>query len=116
VDGSNNTYMRALDYNGDDLYVNDAHKRVGFSVRCLRGIDISTLTTTPIYNITGITAAGGGNITSDGGSPVTQRGVCWSISPNPTIADNHTYDGSGTGPFISYLTGLIPNTQYFVRA
>jgi uncharacterized protein (TIGR02145 family) len=116
VDGSNSAWMRALDYNGDDLYVNDAIKRVGFSVRCLKGIDISTLTTTPIYNITGIAAVGGGNVTSDGGSPVTQRGVCWSISSNPTIAGDHTSDGSGTGPFISNLTGLIPNTLYFVRA
>ncbi|MHC1775293.1 MAG: FISUMP domain-containing protein [Lentimicrobium sp.] len=116
ADGSNNVWMRALDLNGDNLYMDVASRQFGFSVRCLRGIDISTLTTTPIYDITGITAAGGGNITSDGGAPVTQRGVCWSISPNPTIADNHSNDGSGTGPFISNLTGLIPNTLYFVRA
>jgi hypothetical protein len=42
--------------------------------------------------------------------------VCWSTSPNPTLADSHTSDGSGMGGFTSYLTGLTPNTMYFVRA
>jgi hypothetical protein len=58
----------------------------------------------------------GGNITSDGGSFVTARGVCWSTSINPTTADPHTIDGSGTGTFVSSITGLTPNTLYHVRA
>ncbi|MEI7727887.1 MAG: FISUMP domain-containing protein, partial [Bacteroidota bacterium] len=67
-------------------------------------------------NNTQTTATGGGEVTSDGGAIVTARGVCWSISPNPTTADSHTSDGSGTGTFVSNLTGLTPNTPYYVRA
>ena len=44
------------------------------------------------------------------------RGVCWSTSQNPTINDNKTTDGSGTGSFTSQLTGLSRNTIYYVRA
>jgi uncharacterized protein (TIGR02145 family) len=62
------------------------------------------------------TATGGGNITSDGGSEITERGVCWSTSVNPTISGNKTSDGTGTGVFTSSLTGLQPNTRYHVRA
>ena len=78
--------------------------------------NLATLTTLPIGNITDITATTGGNITNDGGTPVTQRGVVWSVSPNPTTANNSTNNGSGTGSFTSNLTGLTASTTYYVRS
>ncbi len=77
---------------------------------------LPSVTTSPVTNITQTSATCGGDVTSDGGTAVTSKGICWGTSPAPTIAGNHTMDGSGTGPFISYLTGLSPNTQYYVRA
>jgi hypothetical protein len=74
------------------------------------------LTTTPPVNITANSAVSGGNITLDGGLNVIARGVCWSTIPNPTIADSKTIDGSGTGPFVSNITGLSPNSLYYVRS
>ena len=47
---------------------------------------------------------------------VTARGVCWSTTANPTIANSHTTDGSGTGVFTSNITGLTANALYHVRA
>jgi uncharacterized protein (TIGR02145 family) len=61
------------------------------------------------------TATGGGNVTAQGTTAVTARGVCWSTSQNPTIANSHTSDGTGTGIFTSNLTGLSPTTTYYVR-
>jgi uncharacterized protein (TIGR02145 family) len=77
---------------------------------------IPTLTTTAASSITLITAVSGGNITSDGGAAVTARGICWSTSTAPTIANNKTTDGTGTGIFTSSLTGLTTLTPYYVRA
>jgi uncharacterized protein (TIGR02145 family) len=77
---------------------------------------LPTVTTAPVTDITQTTATSGGTVYSDGGAPVTARGVCWSTSPNPTTGDNHTTDGTGTGTFVSYLTNLSPNTTYYVRA
>nr|MBN2278777.1 fibrobacter succinogenes major paralogous domain-containing protein [candidate division Zixibacteria bacterium] len=74
------------------------------------------LLTCAVTYITQTTAECCGNITSDGGSAVTARGVCWSIDPTPTIADSKTTDGSGAGVFNSLLTGLTANTRYYVRA
>ncbi len=74
------------------------------------------LTTTNVTNITQTTATSGGTITSDGGSPVTARGVCWSTTPSPTILNDRTTDGTGVGSFVSNLTGLAPNTTYYLRA
>ncbi len=79
-------------------------------------IQSPTLTTDAVTLITFSTATSGGNVTSDNGSPVTARGVCWSISPGATIAGTHTSDGSGTGVFVSNLTGLIDGTLYYVRS
>ena len=75
-----------------------------------------TVTTTPASNVNASTATSGGNVTSDGGAPVTERGVCWSSLPNPTTANTKTSDGAGTGSFTSSLTGLTPNTLYYARA
>jgi len=75
-----------------------------------------TVTTANISNITVNTATCGGNVTSDGGSTVTARGVCWSTSHNPTVNGPHTTNGTGTGSFTSTLTNLNENTTYYVRA
>jgi len=80
------------------------------------GVQLPILNTTSVSNIGVNSANSGGNIASDGGSPVTVRGVCWSISPNPTTADSKTNDGSGAGSFTSNLTGLTTTTLYYVRA
>jgi len=66
--------------------------------------------------ITAETASSGGTITSDGGSDILARGVCWSVTNTPTIADSKTIDGTGIGNFTSVLTELIPNTTYYLRA
>ena len=75
-----------------------------------------TVTTAAVTSITGSTAASGGNVTSDGGASVTCRGVCWNTTGSPTVADDRTYNGTGTGAFTSGLSGLTPGTTYYVRA
>jgi uncharacterized protein (TIGR02145 family) len=80
-------------------------------------IGLSSLTTTAASGITGTTASSCGNISSDGGSSITARGVVWSTSQNPTIAlTTKTSDGTGSGIFSSSISGLAPNTLYYVRA
>lgn len=74
------------------------------------------LTTASISGITTNSAQSGGNITNDGGAEVTERGVCWSTSQNPTTSDSCTSDGSGTGSFTSSIESLNPDTRYYVRA
>jgi hypothetical protein len=62
------------------------------------------------------TATSGGNVTADGGATVSARGVCWSTSPQPTVTNDHTTNGTGTGAFTSTITGLTAGTAYYVRA
>ena len=77
---------------------------------------VPTVTTTAVTAITLTTASTGGEVTNNGGTDVTARGICWSTTANPTITDSKTSDGSGNGSFTSSLTTLQPGTIYHVRA
>src|SRR5690554_5745112 len=77
---------------------------------------LPVLFTTEVIDITSDLATSGGNITDDGGAPITVHGVCWSTNENPTIDDNKTEDGTGAVSFTSSVTGLEPNTTYYLRA
>jgi hypothetical protein len=72
--------------------------------------------TAALTDITATTATSGGTVGADGGASVTARGVCWSTTTNPTIANSKTTDGSGTGTFTSAITGLTSGTTYYVRS
>ena len=77
---------------------------------------IPEVSTNVVTNIIGNRAICGGTVIDNGGLDVSARGVCWSLSSNPIISDNHTIDGDSLGDFTSNITGLIPNTTYYVRA
>lgn len=87
------------------------------NVQVLAPTTLPVLSTSMPVNITHNTAVAGGNIATDGGATVTVRGVCWSTAPNPTTAlTTKTIIGSGEGAFSSTLYGLLPSTQYYLRA
>lgn len=81
-----------------------------------QNISAPTVTTSQVTNITQTSATGGGNVMSDGGATVTERGICWGTSHNPTTSGSHASNGTGTGSYTVNMTGLTPGTQYYVRA
>ncbi|MDD4386080.1 MAG: FISUMP domain-containing protein [Bacteroidales bacterium] len=116
VDGANS---RDLYFDSSDANMNSYYRSYGASVRCLKNLDSPSapeLTTNTVIDITATTATSGGNVTADGGSPVTSRGICWSTSANPTTANSSVASGSGTGSFTASMTGLSSSTTYYVRA
>lgn len=78
-------------------------------------LSISVITS-EVSDVTTTSATCGGTVEVDDDIEVLSRGVCWSTSPNPTIADNITVDGNGAGSFTSTLMGLTSATTYYVRA
>ncbi len=119
--GSNRAYGLDFDSGGQNVgWYYDL--RSGLSVRPVSDggvVDMLTqlmVTTKDVSDITTNSATCGGNVASYGNGSITARGVCWSTKPNPTINDNKTSDGSGTGDFTSNLTNLTENTTYYVRA
>lgn len=89
----------------------------GEEVSFTTSIELSKVTTTSVSDITSKSAKSGGNVTSDGGSSVTERGVVWGTVANPDLSNsNKLISGNGKGGFTSSITGLTPNTKYYVRA
>ncbi|MEK5257516.1 glycosyl hydrolase 53 family protein [Paenibacillus sp. FSL F4-0125] len=90
-----------------------------FYLSYVRGIEESAIvdTNAEVQQITSMTAKVGGNITSDGGAEVTERGVVYSTTATPTIADGKAIaESGGTGAFSVKLTGLQSGSTYYVRA
>jgi gliding motility-associated-like protein len=77
---------------------------------------VPTVSTVAASSVTQTDAASGGNVTSDGGLPVTARGICWNTAGSPALSDDVTIDGSGAGTFVSALAGLSPGTTYYIKA
>lgn len=73
-------------------------------------------TTSTVTSITNNSAISGAAITSDGGSSITNRGIVYATTANPTTSNFVISDGSGTGTFTANLSGLLSNTTYYVRA
>ncbi|HBE42419.1 MAG TPA: hypothetical protein DDW27_14690 [Bacteroidales bacterium] len=78
--------------------------------------EIPVVTTEEISAISIMSAKSGGNITDDGGAEIKERGVCYNTTGNPTVKNQRTSDGSGSGPFTSNLKYLNPGTYYYIRA
>ncbi len=80
---------------------------------------IPTLSTTPVTDIEYNKARSGGEVVSDGMSPVLARGIAWAENSDPRLdaeGVEFTLDGSGMGKFESTISGINPNSSYSVRA
>ena len=86
------------------------------SFTTLKQVVLPTVTTTSATSVTETSAVTGGNVTSDGNATVTERGVVYATTQNPTTANTKVASGNGTGSFVCNLSGLQPNTKYYVRA
>lgn len=77
---------------------------------------LPTITTNDVSDLTETTVTSGGHITSDGGSPIIARGVYWNTVSGVISEKNKTSDGKDTGMFESVITGLTPNTTYYITS
>lgn len=78
---------------------------------------VPVLTTNDVTRVSNSYGISGGWVSDAGGGLVTASGVCWSTSPGPTVNDSKTQDNyTNLGYFISYFSGLSPNTTYYLRA
>jgi hypothetical protein len=110
-------FANSVDAYFDPLYKGDKTTLLNFRHYCIADPPVApTVTTTVVTDISDNAAKSGGNVTDDGGAPVTVRGVCWNTTGTPTTANSKTTDGTGIGSFISNLTYLISGTTYYVRA
>jgi hypothetical protein len=78
-------------------------------------IEIKVTTYAPT-EITATTAQCGGHVTATGTAKIAELGVCWGTEENPVATDSHLSTTVTNEPFNCRLEGLLPETQYHVRA
>jgi hypothetical protein len=90
-------------------------------VRCIR--DAMTIAAPsvsnvnfPTANMTATTADGIATVTLDGGASISERGICWNTTGNPSITDNKITAGTSLGAVTTTISGLSEGTIYYVRA
>ena len=96
-------YARLYDYEGDVI------SEAEFTIE-------TKVTTSSVSNITTESATCGGNVNCYYDEDIYERGVCYSMSPEPDVDDNCITNGSGAGSFTCNITGLEDNTTYYVKA
>ena len=57
-----------------------------------------------------------GHIIDDGGATVTDRGIAYSTTYNPTVDHHIEQSGTGSGVFAVDIAGLTPGITYYARA
>ncbi len=78
--------------------------------------DLAELTTNPITTYNAFKATITYEITSNGGGTITERGVVYSTSANPTTSSSKVSGTGDVGSYTSYITNLSGGTTYHVRA
>ena len=73
------------------------------------------VSTNDVTEITTTTAVSGGEL-NEMTPLIVSKGICWSTDQNPTTENFKTIDFSNNTNFICSMTGLSPNTKYYVRA
>ncbi len=77
---------------------------------------LATVTTDAITVYTTSSFTVGGDVTDNGNVTVTERGIVYSTSANPTTADNTVQMGTGEEVFSQSVSGLSSGVTYYVRA
>jgi uncharacterized protein (TIGR02145 family) len=77
---------------------------------------LATVSTKAAINVTSNSIQSGGDISDDGNSGITKRGIAWAMHTAPTVADSITNDGAGPGSYTTTLSNLNANTTYYLRA
>lgn len=77
---------------------------------------LASLTTNGATNIDFDSADVTATINSDGGGAITERGVVYATTTNPTVADSKVVVAGTTSPYTANLTGLSGSTTYYARA
>jgi hypothetical protein len=124
VSGGTGITITSVSSAGDTLYLSNGQSFVaGGNSGGTGNLVLPTITTNAVTAITSNSATFGGAISNANGNHIMERGIVYSISPNPTLSSNKIIIGNGIGTFdtisglgYQYAHLLKPNTTYYARA
>lgn len=103
-------YVRAYAIQKDKVYY-------GTSVAFNTDMSTTGVSTSSATSVTPSSATLNGSIVKVGSPAYSEKGFCYSTSPNPTInSTKKVVSGTGEGNFSLNITGLSYNTTYYYKA
>jgi hypothetical protein len=94
-----------------------AYNRIPYIIQLdVPPVNVPIVETAVVEEISSSSALLGGNVVESGGGEITERGVYWSPEPDPEVTGVKLIIGNGTGSFSATLDGLLPKTNYYVKA
>ena len=109
------TYYYKVDYGATEPYVTESKTFTTLDVAVLDEMPMAR--TLEVLAIDSTTCRVKCEVVSEGGSPVTEQGICWNTTGNPSVADATLQcDSTGLGTYTVYMERLSPGKQYYVRA
>ena len=80
-------------------------------------VNLPQVTTAQVTNVMYDAATGGGEVIDDGGANLLEQGLCWGLEHEPDLSGSHIVAAkTDHSTFVCGITGLMPNTTYYVRA
>jgi uncharacterized protein (TIGR02145 family) len=116
---TNNVYLTELSGDYTELQMRSDLARTAMPVRCVKDVEATDLpsVSTDCFSLGSFSIRVTGDVLSNGGGTLFERGYCWDTQANPTVASNRkTIRGSVTGEFIDTLKNLTCKTDYYIRA
>lgn len=108
-----------LSFINAELRTASLYNNAGHAIRCILG-ELPEISLDSITDVSSFSGSVYGQVVSEGTVPVTERGFCWIIGNGPdaipTVANGNIVCGSGSGSFSYNIEGLVPSTDYRVRA
>lgn len=104
-------YIRAYATNGNGTAYGE---QLSFNTLSYSLPTVETTSATYSYSLNKATCVV--KVTSNGGCTLTERGICWSTTKNPTTANFKYSGGTSVGTFYAFMSGLNLNSTYYVRA
>ncbi|WPU97007.1 MBG domain-containing protein [Mucilaginibacter sabulilitoris] len=80
------------------------------------GATVPSVTTDNSTSVTASSATLTGTVTADGGAAVTEKGIVYATTANPTTVNTKLTNGTGTGAISVSASGLAGSTTYHYRA
>ena len=97
-----------------------ARNRIGISygeqVMYETGSGKAEITTDSVYAVYATSAKCAGTIIDDSNFEVLSCGICWAMTPDPTVEDNVSYASAKSGHFECTMRNLEVSTTYYVSA
>ena len=109
---------KSYEFEYNDVGITSVETSSYQSLRCIKGATPPSVATLEDQSLSATSATVVGEVYTNGGSPITEKGICYSwVNHKPTTADSKVVHSNNDAVwFTAHLTNLLPNMTYYYCA